>query len=119
MYMHIDILHYQDATSREIALLASFLLLLFIHSRPMMTTATSITNRKRRATVTPVATGVADSLCTLTVMGELVAVVGERDGDSRDGDRRDRLMTFVAADDGADELKAYTLVGTVKRKSFM
>ena len=64
--------------------------------------------------MTPAATGAADSLCALTVMGgELVAVVGERDGDSRDGDR---LMTFVAADDAADELKAYTLIGTVKRK---
>ena len=63
--------------------------------------------------MTPVATEAADSLCALTVMGELVAVVGERDGDSRDGDR---LMTFVAADDAADELKAYTLIGTVKRK---
>ena len=67
--------------------------------------------------MTPAATGAADSLCALTVMGgELVAVVGERDGDSRDGDR---LMTFVAADDAAaDELKAYTVVGTVKRKKF-
>ena len=72
--------------------------------------------------MTPAATGAADSLCALTVMGgELVAVVGERDGDgrdgdSKDGDRRDRLMTFVAADDTADELKAYTVIGTVKRK---
>jgi len=89
-----------------------------------MTTAASTANRNRRATVTPAATGAADSLCALTVMGgELVAVVGERDGDSRDGDsrdgdRRDRLMTFVAAA-AADELKAYTIIGTVKRKSFM
>jgi len=67
--------------------------------------------------VTPAATGAADSLCALTVMGgELVAVVGERDGDDRDGDRG--LMTFAAADDGADELKAYTVVGTVQRKKF-
>ena len=75
--------------------------------------------------MTPAATGAADSLCALTVMGgELVAVVGERDWDSRDGDSRDGdsrdgnrgLMTFVAADDAADELKAYTLIGTVKRK---
>ena len=73
--------------------------------------------------MTPAATGAADSLCALTVMGgELVAVVGERDWDSRDGDSRDGnrgLMTFVAADDAAaDELKAYTVVGTVKRKKF-
>jgi len=63
-----------------------------------MTTAASTANRNRRATVTPVATGAADSLCALTVMGgELVAVVGERDGDSRDGDSRDGdrgLMTL-------------------------
>jgi len=72
--------------------------------------------------VTPVATGAADSLCALTVMGgELVAVVGERDGDSRDGDRRPRdgLMNFVAANDGTVELKANVLVGTVKKNNYV
>ena len=69
----------------------------------------------------PAATGAADSLCALT--GELVAVVGERDGDSRDGDSRDGdrrprdgLMSFVAADDRTVELKANVLVGTVKKE---
>ena len=82
----------------------------------MMTTAASTANRKRKTTVIPAATGAADSLCALT--GELVAVVGERDGDSRDGDRRPRdgLMSFVAADDRTVELKANVLVGTVKKE---
>jgi len=73
--MHIDILHYQDANSRGIALLASFIfLLLLIHSRPMIITATSTANRNRRATVTPATTGAANSP-GLIIIGVLVGVL--------------------------------------------
>ena len=67
--------------------------------------------------MTPAATGAADTPCAVMFLGRgLVAVVGERDGDSRDGVRREALMSFVAADGVVVELKANTLVGTEKEK---